>query len=61
MPNEEKNSSVEKTYKHLKGVVCDAKNCAFHDGDSYCAASRIAIYASTSGDTVCATFKAKAK
>ena len=46
----------------MKGVACDVKNCAFHDGDSYCAANRIAVgpsYASTSGETVCATFKPK--
>lgn len=56
------NKSSEKTGKHLKGVSCDVKNCAFHDGDSYCAANRIAVgpsYASTSGETVCATFKPK--
>ncbi len=53
---------VGKGYKHLKGVVCDVKNCAYHDGDAYCAATRIAVgpgYAKTSGETVCATFKPK--
>ena len=48
--------------KHLKGVVCDVKNCAYHDGDSYCAAGRIAVgpsFAKTAGETVCATFKPK--
>ena len=56
-----KNTS-EKTGKHLKGVACDVKNCAFHDGDSYCAANRIAVgpsYAKSTGETVCATFKPK--
>ena len=51
-----------KRYKHLKGVVCDVKNCAYHDGDAYCAASRIAVgpsFAKSSGETVCATFKPK--
>lgn len=53
---------TNKTGKHLKGVACDVKNCAFHDGECYCAANRIAVgpsYANTSGETVCATFKPK--
>lgn len=56
------NKESTKTGKHLKGVACDVKNCAFHDGESYCAANRIAVgpsYANTSGETVCATFKPK--
>ena len=51
-----------KSGKHLKGVACDVRNCSFHDGDSYCTANRIAVgpsFASTSGETVCATFKPK--
>ena len=53
---------TNKTGKHLKGVACDVKNCAFHDGECCCAANRIAVgpsYANTSGETVCATFKPK--
>ena len=59
---EEKKSGSLKNGKHLKGVVCDVKNCSFHDGDSCCTANRIAVgpsFASTSGETVCATFKPK--
>ena len=51
-----------KRYRHLKGVVCDVKNCSYHDGDSFCTASRISVgpgFAKTSGETVCATFKPK--
>ena len=51
-----------KPFKHLKGVVCDATKCTYHDGDSCCAADRISIgpsFASSSGETVCATFKPK--
>jgi len=62
MNMEEKKSGSLKNGKHLKGVVCDVKNCSFHDGDSCCTANRIAVgpsFASTSGETVCATFKPK--
>ena len=43
MPVSEILNPEGKRYKHLRGVVCDVKNCAYHDGDSYCAASRIAV------------------
>ena len=46
--------------KHIKGVVCDVKNCVHHDGEHACTAKEITVgpsYASTSGDTACATFK----
>lgn len=45
---------------HIKGVCCDVKNCAYHDGESRCTAKEITVgpsYASSSNDTVCATFK----
>lgn len=45
---------------HIKGVVCDVKNCAYHDGETRCTAGEITVgptYASTSHDTACATFK----
>ena len=48
--------------KHIKGITCDVKNCIYHDGDAYCTADRIAVgptYASSTSDTVCATFRAK--
>ena len=48
--------------KHIHGISCDVKNCAHHDGDSYCTADQITVgpsYATASTDTVCATFKAK--
>ncbi|MBQ4043874.1 MAG: DUF1540 domain-containing protein [Clostridia bacterium] len=51
---------MDKKCKHLKGVACDVKSCSFHDGDCYCTAERISVgpsFASTSGETVCATFK----
>jgi hypothetical protein len=60
--DERNNSSEGKHYKHLKGVVCDVKSCSYHDGGSFCTASRISVgpgFARTSGETVCATFKPK--
>jgi len=48
--------------KHIQGITCDAKNCVYHDGDNYCTADRINVgpaYATSSTDTVCATFKEK--
>lgn len=50
------------TPKHIKGIVCDVKNCAYHDSENYCTADKIAIgpsYATSSTDTVCASFKPK--
>ncbi|MBR5528755.1 MAG: DUF1540 domain-containing protein [Clostridia bacterium] len=47
---------------HIKGISCNVKNCIYHDGDSYCTASRISVgpsFATACTDTVCATFKAK--
>ena len=47
---------------HIKGISCDVRNCVYHDGDCYCTAEKIAVgpsYATTSQDTVCATFKPK--
>ena len=35
---------------HIKGVVCDVKNCAYHDGETRCTAGEITVgptYAST--------------
>ena len=48
--------------KHIKGVVCDVKNCAYHDYDNFCTAPKLNVgpsYASSCTDTVCATFKPK--
>ena len=46
---------------HIKGVVCDVKNCIHHDGETHCTAGEITVgpsYASSSHDTACATFEA---
>lgn len=47
---------------HIKGVVCDVRNCSYHDGDNYCTADKIAVgpsFATSCTDTVCASFKLK--
>ena len=44
------------------GIVCEVKNCVYHDCETYCTAEKIAVgpsYATTSSDTICATFKQK--
>ncbi len=46
--------------KHIKGINCSVKNCAYHDGECYCNAESIHVgptSAESSTDTVCATFK----
>jgi hypothetical protein len=57
--NREKSQSKK---NHNKGVVCDVRNCAYHDGVNYCTADKIAVgpsFATSCTDTVCATFKQK--
>ena len=47
---------------HIKGVVCDVRNCRYHDGDNYCTADKIVVgpsFAPSCTDTVCAAFKLK--
>ena len=46
--------------KHIKGIVCDVRNCAYHNGKSECYAGSICVgpcEADCSANTVCATFK----
>ncbi len=48
--------------KHIKGIVCDVKNCIHHDTANCCTAEQIAVgpsYAASSNETVCATFQPK--
>ena len=50
----------EKCEKCISGVVCDVKNCKYNDGDSGCTAKQISVgpgFASSTADTLCATFK----
>ena len=48
--------------KHIKGIVCDVKNCAYHQGQGSCYAGCISVgprEADCSAHTNCATFKPK--
>lgn len=48
----------------IKGISCDVRNCEYHDGECYCTAGHIKVgpsSASSSGETLCATFKTKAE
>ncbi len=60
--DERKRDTKGQTPKHIRGIICDVKNCSYHDGDNYCTADKIAVgpsYATNCTDTVCATFKQK--
>lgn len=60
--DEDITASINNPPKHIKGVVCSVKNCAYHDSEGYCTASGIQVgpgYAESCTDTVCATFKAR--
>jgi len=53
-----------KMKKRNDNIVCNVKNCFYHDGECNCLAERIAVgpnYASSCTDTVCATFKPKSQ
>lgn len=48
--------------KHIKGIVCNVKNCVYHHEQNACTASEIAVgptSASTSAETLCVTFRPK--
>lgn len=59
MENNKKNGCCENVNA---GINCDVKNCRYHEGDCYCTADKIVVgpsFATSSTDTVCATFKPK--
>lgn len=50
--------------KHIEGIVCDVKNCHYHDCDTHCTAKQILVgpaHAEHGGETACVTFKPKAE
>lgn len=52
------------TEKHIEGIVCDVKNCQYHDSETHCTAKQIMVgpsHAEHSGETACVTFKPKAE
>lgn len=51
------------TSKHIKGILCDVKNCVHHNGKSECCAGCISVgpmSAECASETICATFKPRA-
>lgn len=55
-----KNKSTNNDY--IQGIVCDVKNCVYHEPDRKCYAKQIEVgpnFAVSSADTICATFKSK--
>ena len=55
-------TDCEKCSTPIKGVNCDVKNCAYHNGTCDCMAGKIYVgpsEAKNSTGTLCATFKAK--
>lgn len=58
----QKNECSHEADKHIKGIMCDVKNCAYHDGVNECYAGCICVgphEASCSANTSCVTFKPK--
>ena len=58
--NDKSCCSSKSAKDHIKGIRCDVKNCMYHDCETYCTARQIAVgpsNATSSADTVCATFK----
>ena len=46
--------SSGKAQKHIEGIVCDVKNCQYHDCETHCTAKQILVgpsKADTSTDT----------
>lgn len=59
--NDNKNCcKASKPAHYNEGIHCNVKNCMYHDCDCYCTASMINVgpsNATSSTETVCATFK----
>ena len=49
---------------HIRGILCDVKNCRYHSGENQCTAKQIKVcpaHAEHSEDTACATFQPRAE
>lgn len=58
--NIKENAMNKQNEKCIEGIKCDVTNCHYHQENSKCNANEIKVgptYASTSTDTICATFK----
>lgn len=49
-------SSCSPDKDHIKGIKCDVKNCVYHDCDTHCTASMIAV-CNSKNEASCETFK----
>ena len=57
---ERKSGCCSSKSEHIKGIVCDVKNCEYHDCDTHCTAKQIMVgptHAENSSQTACTTFK----
>ena len=43
--------------EHIKGIKCDVKNCVYHDCDTHCTATQIAVGNNMSANAACDPFK----
>jgi hypothetical protein len=62
--NDEKNRKIscDCEQKYLEGVRCGVKNCIWHCEETHCTADAISVgpdRATTSSQTLCATFREK--
>jgi hypothetical protein len=56
--NNERQNSCNTNKDHIKGIKCDVRSCVYHDCDTHCTASQIAVCNSAS-NAACETFKEK--
>lgn len=57
--DEEITENLNNPPKHIKGIICNVKNCKYHDTEGYCTAAEVHVgpgYADSCTDTACATF-----
>ena len=57
---EKKSNCCKSSHDHIVGILCDVKNCQYHDCETHCTAKQIIVgpsKAENSGDTACTTFK----
>ena len=57
---DKKNSCCNANHDHIEGILCDVKNCQYHDCETHCTAKQIIVgpsKAEKSGETAWTTFK----
>lgn len=61
---EKMNHCCNSKQDHIEGILCDVKNCQYHDCDTHCTAKQIIVgpsKAENSAETACTTFKPRCK